>query len=188
MIDRFVISILTQSLIYWQLSSLMHQSFATTSPRGPGNSGDIDFFICKAQVKSLHCRDLVLVKSLPPGNYFLIHGHLPWTPAINLLHSRSDKKKKKVAESGDIFLFTTKCFHQSVATDKLDMTEIYSKWAFILLKRNWLFVILNHVNSQNKTLLQLTLDLLSFRHIEIVHQAILQIPANILSKHRTISR
>ena len=27
-------------------------------PRGPGNSGDIDFSMCKAQVKSLHCRDL----------------------------------------------------------------------------------------------------------------------------------
>ena len=34
------------------------------TPRGPGNSGDIDFSICKAQVKSLHCRDFVLVKSL----------------------------------------------------------------------------------------------------------------------------
>ena len=44
--------------------NIMHQSFATTSPRGPGNSGDIDFSICKAQVKSLHCRDFVLVKSL----------------------------------------------------------------------------------------------------------------------------
>ena len=32
---------------------LMHQSFATTSPLGPGNSRVIDFFICKAQVKSL---------------------------------------------------------------------------------------------------------------------------------------
>ena len=29
---------------------IMHQSFATTSPSGPGNSGDIDFSICKAQV------------------------------------------------------------------------------------------------------------------------------------------
>ena len=35
----------------------MHQLFATTSPQGPGNSGDIDFSICKAQLKSLHCRD-----------------------------------------------------------------------------------------------------------------------------------
>ena len=33
----------------------------------------------------------------------------------------------------------------------------------------------------------ITLDLLSFRHIEISHHAILQIPANILSKHCTIS-
>ena len=34
------------------LPGFMHQSFATTSPQGPGNSGDIDFFICKAQVQS----------------------------------------------------------------------------------------------------------------------------------------
>ena len=33
-------------------------------PLGPGNSGDIDFSICKALVKSLHCRDFVSVKSL----------------------------------------------------------------------------------------------------------------------------
>ena len=45
-------------------SLVMHQSFATTSPQGPGNSGDINFSLCKAQVKSLHCRDFVLVKSL----------------------------------------------------------------------------------------------------------------------------
>ena len=43
----------------------------------------------------------------------------------------------------------------SVATDKLDMTAIYSKWKFILLNRNQLFVILNHINSQNKTLFNL---------------------------------
>ena len=57
------------------IMSLMHQSFATTSPWGPGNSGDIDFSICKAQVKSLHCRDLFwsnpCKKVPPPGNYFL---------------------------------------------------------------------------------------------------------------------
>ena len=38
---------------------------------------------------------------------------------------------------------------------KLHMTAIYSKWTFIFLNRNRLFVILNHVNSQNKTLFQL---------------------------------
>ena len=47
------------------------------------------------------------------------------------------------------------------------MTATYSKWTIILLNRNRLFVILNHVNSQTKSLLQLTLDLLSFSHIEI---------------------
>ena len=75
-----------------------------------------------------------------------------------------------------------------MATDKLDMPAIYSKWPFI--NRNRLLVILKRVNSQseNKTLLQLTLDLLSFRHdIEISHLAILQIPGNILSKQGTIS-
>ena len=35
---------------------------------------------------------------------------------------------------------------RSVATDKLDMTAIYSKWTFILLNRNRIFVILNHVS------------------------------------------
>ena len=33
-------------------TGFMHQSFATTSLQGPGNSGDIDISICKAQVKS----------------------------------------------------------------------------------------------------------------------------------------
>ena len=67
---------------------------------------------------------------------------------------------------------------RSVATDKLDMTVIYSKWTSIL----------SLVNSQNRTLLQLTLDLLTFRHIEILHLAIIQIPENIVTKHCTISR
>ena len=170
----------------------MHQSFATTSPRGPGNSGDIDFSICNAQIKSLHCRDFVLVKSLlkvpAPGEL------LPdsWTFIMNPCNIKPtkrsiDKIKKKVAESGDILLFTSKFSIRSVATDKLNKTAIFYKWTFILLNRNQLFVILNQVNSQNKTLLQLTLDLLSFLHIEISHLAILQIPVNILSKHCTIS-
>ena len=28
--------------------NFMHQSFVTTAPTGPGNSGDIDFPLCKA--------------------------------------------------------------------------------------------------------------------------------------------
>ena len=38
---------------------------------------------------------------------------------------------------------------RSVATDKLDRTAIYSKWTFILLIRNRLFVILNHIRCFN---------------------------------------
>ena len=44
---------------------LMHQSFATTSPSGPGNSGDIDFSLSKARVYARHCRDTLMVKALP---------------------------------------------------------------------------------------------------------------------------
>ena len=43
----------------------MHQSFATTSPSGPGNSGDIDFSLSKARVYAQHCRDTLMVKALP---------------------------------------------------------------------------------------------------------------------------
>ena len=43
---------------------VMHQSFATTSPSGPGNSGDIDFSLSKARVYAQHCRDTLMVKAL----------------------------------------------------------------------------------------------------------------------------
>ena len=46
------------------LLGFMHQSFATTSPSGPGNSGDIDFSLSKAQVYAQHCRDTLMVKAL----------------------------------------------------------------------------------------------------------------------------
>ena len=46
------------------VSLVMHQSFATTSPSGPGNSGDIDFSLSKAQVYAQHCRDTLMVKAL----------------------------------------------------------------------------------------------------------------------------
>ena len=46
-----------------------------------------------------------------------------------------------------------------MATDKLHMQQS--------ILNGHSFFILNHVNSQNKTILQLTLDLLSFRHIEL---------------------
>ena len=64
----------------WSLiSKVMHQSFATTSPQGPGNSGDIDFFYMQIPGKISALQGLVLVKSLLKAptqvNYFVIHGH-----------------------------------------------------------------------------------------------------------------
>ena len=108
----------------------MHQSFATTSPLGRGNSRDIDFSICKAQVKSLHCRDFVLVKSRL---------------------SCTDRIKTKKSRNLVTFFCSTRIFSiRSVATDKLNMTAIYSKWTFILLNRKRLFVILNQYTARIK--------------------------------------
>ena len=39
------------------LVQVMHQSFATTSPSGPGSSGDIDFSLSKARVYAQDCGD-----------------------------------------------------------------------------------------------------------------------------------
>ena len=50
---------------FFNFVSFLCTSHLHPRPRGAGNSGDIDFSICKAQVKSLHCRDFVLVKSRP---------------------------------------------------------------------------------------------------------------------------
>ena len=78
----------------------MHQSFATTSPRGLGNSGDIDFSICKAQVKFLHCRN----------SYYLLQSHI-------------DKKKK--SQNLVTFFCSPQNFSiRSVATAKLNMTAV----------------------------------------------------------------
>ena len=69
----------------------MHQSFATTSPSGPGNSGDIDFSLTKARVYAQHCRDTLMVKALPKSPLksrqvnVNFHGHFGTgikTPAI----------------------------------------------------------------------------------------------------------
>ena len=38
--------------------SVMHLSFVTTAPIGPGNSGDIDLSLCKARVYAQHCRNI----------------------------------------------------------------------------------------------------------------------------------
>ena len=70
---------------------LMHQSFATTSPSGPGNSGDIDFSLSKARVYAQHCRDTLMFKALPKSPLksrqvnVNFHGHFGTgikTPAI----------------------------------------------------------------------------------------------------------
>ena len=69
----------------------MHQSFATTSPSGPGNSGDIDFSLSKARVYAQHCRVTLMVKALPKSPLksrqvnVNFHGHFGTgikTPAI----------------------------------------------------------------------------------------------------------
>ena len=71
---------------------IMHQSFATTSPSGPGNSGDIDFSLSKARVYAQHCRDTLMVKALPKSPLksrqvnVNFHGHFGTgikTPAIS---------------------------------------------------------------------------------------------------------
>lgn len=55
----------------------MHQSFATTAPMGPGNSGDIDFSLHKALVNALHCGDNFLGQ---------IPGKGPCPPSLHLDH------------------------------------------------------------------------------------------------------
>ena len=74
-----------------QVNFIMHQSFATTSPSGPGNSGDIDFSLSKARVYAQHCRDTLMVKALPKSPLksrqvnVNFHGHFGTgikTPAI----------------------------------------------------------------------------------------------------------
>ena len=81
----------SKDFVYVKHDTVMHQSFATTSPSGPGNSGDIDFSLSKARVYARHCRDTLMVKALPKSllksqqvnvNF---HGHIGTgikTPAI----------------------------------------------------------------------------------------------------------
>ena len=46
----------------------MHQSFETPIPKRPGNSGPINFSVCKALIYAMHCRDIfVKKKTLPPS-------------------------------------------------------------------------------------------------------------------------
>ena len=44
--------------------SIMHQSFVTPAPPGPGNSGAFNFSLFKARLKARHCRARFVVKSL----------------------------------------------------------------------------------------------------------------------------
>ena len=75
----------------YRYAMFMHQSFATTSPSGPGNRGDIDFSLSNARVYAQHCRDTLMVKALPKSPLksrqvnVNFHGHFGTgikTPAI----------------------------------------------------------------------------------------------------------
>ena len=46
------------------LSVVMHQSFVSTAPSGPGISGAFNFSIFKAPLKALHSGAKLVVKSL----------------------------------------------------------------------------------------------------------------------------
>ena len=50
--------------LFFSIDELMHQSFASPAPPGPGNSGAFNFSIFKARLKARHCRARVLVKPL----------------------------------------------------------------------------------------------------------------------------
>ena len=39
---------------------IMHQSFVTTAPMGPGNSRDFDFSLCKAWIYAMQCGDIFI--------------------------------------------------------------------------------------------------------------------------------
>ena len=43
---------------------LMHQSLVITGPSGPGNSGDIDFPLCKVQIYAQHCGNILMIKAM----------------------------------------------------------------------------------------------------------------------------
>ena len=43
---------------------IMHQSFVSPAPPGPGNGGAFNFSFFKARVKARHCRARFVVKSL----------------------------------------------------------------------------------------------------------------------------
>ena len=71
---------------------VMHRSFATTSPSGPGNSGDIDFFSFQsARVYTRHCGDTLKFKALQKAplksrqvnaNFHVQFVHVIKTPAV----------------------------------------------------------------------------------------------------------
>ena len=59
---------------------MMHQSFSSPATKGLGNSGDIDFFFCKAWVYALHHWRKFLVNSphIAPATPRLFSLLLPW--------------------------------------------------------------------------------------------------------------
>ena len=46
----------------------MHQSFASSAPPGPGNSGDFNFSIFKARLKARHCKNFGKTPAKSPGS------------------------------------------------------------------------------------------------------------------------
>ena len=69
----------------------MHQSFVTTAiaPTGLGNSGDIDFPLCKARVYVQQCGDISMVKALlksSAGNSEISPASLSMKPKAALFH------------------------------------------------------------------------------------------------------
>ena len=46
-------------------------------PMGPGNSGDIDFSLCKARVYAQHCGDIFMVKALFKSRWVTVKLPLP---------------------------------------------------------------------------------------------------------------
>ena len=55
----------TTSIVSWKYTdSIMHQSFVSMAPPGPGNSGAFIFSIFKALLKARQCKVRYVVKSL----------------------------------------------------------------------------------------------------------------------------
>ena len=69
---------------------LMHQSFVSTAPSGPGISGAFNFSIFKAPLKALHSGAKIMVKSLlkaPPSRGLTIMKNSKFPESIELPES-----------------------------------------------------------------------------------------------------